>query len=73
MLPKIASCHAAGLLASNVTGTENLNSGLYSSSGSSLRNHAKATSRDDVVPAASVTALLKEARSVVIAARSALF
>ena len=66
VLPKIASCHAAGLLVSNVTGTQNLNFGLYS------RNHAKASS-GDVVPAASVTALLKEARSVVIAARSALF
>ena len=72
VLPKIASCHAAGLLASNVTRTENLNFGLYSTSASSLRNHAKASS-GDVVPTASVTALLKEARSVVIAARSALF
>ena len=66
VLPKIASCHAAGLLVSNVTGLQNLNFGFYS------RNHAKASS-GDVVPAASVTALLKEARSVVIAARSALF
>jgi len=72
VLPKIASCHAAGFLVSNVTGTQNLNFGLYASSGTTLRNHAKASS-GDVVPAASVTALLKEARSVVIAARSALF
>ena len=72
VLPKIASCHAAGLLVSNVTGTQNLNFGLYASSGTTLRNHAKASS-GDVVPAASVTALLKEARSVVIAERSALF
>jgi len=72
VLPKIATCHTAGLLASNATKAGNLH---FATSASSSRIHAHVSDVDSKngVPTASVMALLKEARNVVIAARSALY
>jgi hypothetical protein len=62
---------------SNVTNARDMDSRLYSISSSSFRVEANAPPQDvdgkNGVPTGSVTALLKEARHVVIAARNALY
>lgn len=79
VLPKLAACYSKGLLSSNVTKTSFPESVLLSkSSRSGLRvdvTNAHATSVDskNSVPTSSVNALLKEARNIVITARSALY
>ena len=73
VLPKIATCHTAGLLASNATKAANHLNFAMSSSSSRVHAHVSDVDSKNGVPTASVMALLKEARNVVIAARSALF
>jgi hypothetical protein len=75
VVSKIAACHAIALLMSHVTNARGIDSRLYSTSSSSFRVEANTPPRDvdgkNAVPAGSVTSLLKEARHVVTAARSA--
>jgi hypothetical protein len=77
VLPKIAACHASTALISNVTQDKDADSKLFSMSSASLRVEASAPSADvdgkNGVPVGSVTALLKEARHVIIAARTSLY
>lgn len=78
VLPKLAACHGKGLLSSNVTKASPLASNLFAqSSRSTIRvdANARAGSVDikNSVPTSTVNALLKEARNVVITARSALY
>ena len=75
-LPKMAACHSTKFFASNVTRVDDTGSMLHSKANTHYLISARAPSADvdskNGVPTRAVTALLKEARHIVIAARSAL-
>ena len=75
-LPKIASCQSAKSFSSNVTRLGDIGSMLHTKASSHSLFSARAPPADidskNGVPTSEVLALLKEARHVVVAARSAL-